>query len=111
MLDMSLKSNIWEGKFIEIYEDSMCANKIILGNIYRPPRDINENYQQFIDEFTTVLAKLERSHSDVIIAGDFNSDLKIHENPIFGDYFDAITGHNLINTRKLIPTVNSMKQW
>ena len=72
----------------------MCAKKIILGNIYRPPRDINENYRQFIDEFSTVLAKLERSHSDVIIAGDFNIDLKIHEKPIFGDYFDAITGHS-----------------
>ena len=96
MLDMSLKSNIWEGQFIEIYGDSMCAKKIILGNIYRPPRDINENYRQFIDEFSTVLAKLERSHSDVIIAGDFNIDLlKIHEKPIFGDYFDAITGHSL----------------
>ena len=73
----------------------MCAKKIILGNIYRPPRDINENYRQFIDEFSTLLAKLERSHSDVIIAGDFNIDLlKIHEKPIFGDYFDAITGHS-----------------
>ena len=29
------------------------------------------------------------------IAGDFNIDLlKIHEKPIFGDYFDAITGHS-----------------
>ena len=74
----------------------VCVPKIIiLGNIYRPPRDINENYRQFIDEFTTVLAKLERSHSDVIIAGDFNIDLrKIHEKPIFGYYFDAITGHS-----------------
>ena len=93
---MSLKSNIiWEGQFIEIYVDGMCPKKIILGNIYRPPRDINENYRQFIDEFTTVLAKLEISHSDVIIAGDFNIDLlKIHEKQIFGDYFDAITGHS-----------------
>ena len=73
----------------------MCPQKIILGNMYRPPRDINENYRQFIDEFTTVLAKLEISHSDVIIAGDFKIDLlKIHEKPIFGDYFDAITGHS-----------------
>ena len=62
-------------------------------NIYRPPRDINENYRQFIDEFTTVLAKLERSHSGVVSAGDFNIDLlKIREKTIFGDYFDAITG-------------------
>ena len=71
------------------------SQKIILGNMYRPPRDINENYRQFIDEFTTVLAKLERSHSVVIITGDFNIDLlKIHEKTIFGDYFDAITDHS-----------------
>ena len=85
---MSLKSNIWEGQFIDIYVDSMCPKKIILGNIYRPPRDINANYRQFIDEFTTVLAKLERSHShsDVISAGHFNIDLlKIHKKTIFGD--------------------------
>ena len=63
---------------------------VILGNIYRPPRDINENYRQFIDELTTVLTKLERSHSDVIIAGYFN----IHEKQTVGDYFDAITGHS-----------------
>ena len=95
ILDMSLKSNIWEGQFIEIYVDSMCPKKIILGNIYRPPRDINENYRQFIDEFTTVLAKLEISQSDVITAGYFNIDLlEIHEKTIFGDYFDAITGHS-----------------
>ena len=27
ILDMSLKSNIWEGQFIEIYVDSMCPKK------------------------------------------------------------------------------------
>ena len=92
---MSLKSNIWEGQFIEIYEDNPYAKTLILGNIYRPPRDINENYRQFISEFTTVLTKLERNHSDVIIAGDFNINLlKLHEKTIFGDYFNAITGHS-----------------
>ena len=95
LLNMSLTSNIWEGQFIEIYEDNLYAKTLILGNIYKPPRDINENYRQFISEFTTVLAKLEINHSDVIIAGDCNMDLlKLHEKPIFGEYFDAITGHS-----------------
>ena len=68
---------------------------------------LDENYRQFIDEFTTVLAKLEISHSDVIMAGDFNIDLlKIHEKRIFGDYFDAITGHSFF-PKITLPTIDS----
>ena len=39
MLDMSLKSNIWEGQFIAIYEDSLCAK--------------TKNWVMFIDHLMT----------------------------------------------------------
>ena len=42
-------SNIWEGQFLEITYQTMTKT-IILGNVYRPPKDINENYQTCIDD-------------------------------------------------------------
>ncbi len=55
----------------------------MIGNIYRLPRELVENYTEFINEFTPVLAGLEKNRNDVIINGDFNADLlKINEEKI-----------------------------
>ena len=47
-LDIYKKYNIWEGQFIEVTSNTI-NKKIILGNIYRPPRYIIENFQTFIE--------------------------------------------------------------
>ena len=84
-------SEIWEGHFIEI-SSNLAQTKIVLGNIYRPPRDVNDNYRNFINEFTQVLNLLKNRTSEVIIAGDFNIDLlKINEKDIVNTYFESIT--------------------
>ena len=85
------ESEIWEGQFIEI-NSNLVQKKIVLGNIYRPPRDVNENYNNFINEFTQVLNLLKNRACEVIIAGDFNIDLlKINEKNIVNTYFESIT--------------------
>ena len=53
-----VKSTIWEARFIEIPIDRKGKRTLVLGNVYRPPRDLNENYQTCIDEFTPVLYDL-----------------------------------------------------
>ena len=53
----------------------MLSRKVILGNVYRLPRETSTDHKTFIDEFSPILAQLEQSHSEVIIAGDFNIDL------------------------------------
>ena len=87
-LNIYINSNICKGQFIEIY----CHSKqILIGNLYRPPLDINENYMQFINEFTPILDKLSKLKSEVSIAGDFNIDLlKIYDKPVFSESFDLI---------------------
>ncbi len=88
------KSSIWEGQFINVYGGDL-PRKLILGNIYRPPRDVNENYKTFIDEFKHVLSNLGNKSNDIIILGDTNIDLlKINEREIFSDFFDSITSHS-----------------
>ena len=87
-------SNIWEGQFLEISKHDL-NKKIIIGNLYRPPRDINNNYQTFINEFNTMLTSLDRSNSEIILAGDCNNNLlKIHDRPIFNEFFDTIVSHS-----------------
>ena len=42
-------TKIWEGLFIEIVSKEF-KKKVIIGNMYRPPRERNENYQSFLNE-------------------------------------------------------------
>ncbi len=71
------------------------AKPIMIRNIYRLPRELVKNYTQFINEFTPVLAGLEKNENDVIINGDFNADiLKINENNQIWEYFDMFTNHS-----------------
>ena len=71
---------------------------IILGNVYRPPKDINENYQTFIDEFANKLVYLNNNRNEVIIAGYYNFDLlNINGKPITSEYVDTITSHGLFS--------------
>ena len=67
---------------------------IILGNVSRPPKDINENYQTCIDKFANKLVYMNNNRNEVIIAGDYNIDLlKINDKAIISEYVDTITSH------------------
>ena len=91
VLKLSEKSNIWEGQFIEINNNKM-PQKIVIGNLYRPPRDLNANYETFTKELEPVLSNLQRQNNEVVIAGDFNIDLlKLNSKIVFTDFFDSIT--------------------
>ena len=86
-------SNIWEGQFLEITYQTMTKT-IILGNVYRPHKYINENYQTFIDEFANTSVYLHNNKNEVILARYYNIDLlNINDQPIINGYFDTITSH------------------
>ena len=68
-----------------------------MGNIYRPPKDNNENYKVLFDELALVLEKLQIMRNEVVIAGDFNIDLlQINEKPLFNEYFNMIVSNGFI---------------
>ncbi len=59
------------------------SKAINFGNIYRPPRDLLKNYNEFMKEFSSILDKLESNNNEVIITGNLNIDLlKINYKPI-----------------------------
>lgn len=93
VLPISSQANIWDGLFIEIEIENFSTSKkkIIIGNIYRPPRDNVNNYNIFISEMEQILHGLQNGNKEIAIAGDFNIDLlKIKERHIFNDYFETI---------------------
>ena len=77
---------------------------IILGNIYRQPKILLQNYVDFINEFTHILTDLEKQNLDVITAGNYNIDLlKIRENYFFNDFFESIKSI-IVFTKITLPT-------
>ena len=85
----------WEGQLIEITAGGL-THPVIMGNIYRPPRDLNVNYKQFIDEFSLLLSTFDQNNSKVIVAGEFNINLlKINQKEIFSVFFYSLTEHSL----------------
>ena len=50
-------TKIWDGLFIEI-DSKEFKKKVKIGNMYRPPRERNENYQSFLNELSPVLTHL-----------------------------------------------------
>ena len=62
-----------------------------IGNIYRPPRDINENYQQCNKEFTPFLSGPQKTKGEVVRVGDVNIDLlKVEHIPTTKEYLYSI---------------------
>ena len=64
----------WEGLIIQVNGGNL-AKSLIIGNIYRPPKILNEQINAFITEFSSVAASLGDSNNELIIAGDLNINL------------------------------------
>ena len=91
-MDISINSDIWEGQIIDIPATSHNKH-IILINIYKPPKDNNnnKNIDTFISEISAVLHTLSNSKANIIITGDFNIDLlKINNRLVFNEFFNIL---------------------
>ena len=101
-------STLWEALFIEISGDILKRN-IILGNIYRPPRDRNADIKSFVDKIALSITSLNSS-LDIIITGDFNIDLlKVHTRKEYSNVLEFFYSQSFIPTLHL-PTRFSNKK-
>ena len=97
-INLNVKSDIWEGLFLTIMNSNKCGKSILLGNIYRPPKDNNSNtnVQKFLEEISQTISELNISNPDVIFVGDFNVDLlKIKQHRLFNEFLDTLVSLNL----------------
>ena len=96
--DLIFQSNVFEGFAIEIESKN---EKYLIINIYRPPRNIMHNFQDFNSEITSLLCKLQagRKSRNTIILGDFNTNfLKINENTHIADLLDTFVSSGFLPT-------------
>ena len=95
------QSNVWDGLAIKVNEDisrtgTITQKNIILGNIYRPPRQNVENIKTFSKEVVQLFNVLQH-YKQVVIAGDFNLDLlKIKENNHVNDFFETLIANSYV---------------
>ena len=104
-------SEIFKGKFIEISEvDTNRPTHILLGSIYRPPRDILLNYKSFTEELALTFQTFKDRNYDIILGGDMNIDLlKIKEKDFVNEYFDMIVSSGFFFTYNI--THSNLKLW
>ena len=71
--NIKITSTRWEGQFIDIKHNRL-KHKIILGNIYRPPRrnNCNNELNSFLDEFRPILETILEEKCITILAGDLS---------------------------------------
>jgi len=105
ILESSVKSNVFDGQFIEISFKDTCkhSRKLIMGNIYRPPHKTTDNIKLFMNELNSILHRIGR-YKNIILSGDYNIDLlKCEENNVTNNFLDFIIGNSLI-PRITLPT-------
>ena len=94
VLDLYNDSNVWDGLFIEV---KLNNKSLIIGNIYRPPRELLDNYNIFVEDLESIFNCYEVQRHETIVVGDFNIDLlKMFDRPIFKEFFDTFMTNGFI---------------
>lgn len=88
-------SDIWEMLVVSVQGELTNGKHIIIGNLYRPPKDLADAKTKFIEEYGSVLSSLD-NHEQVYICGDSNIDLLKYEvQPRVRDFFLVNHSHGL----------------
>ena len=65
----------WEGQIIQINGGGL-PQTITIGIISRPPRPLNTNYNEFVNEFTTIISSIQNHQkNNLILAGEYNINM------------------------------------
>ena len=97
LLNSTNNYNTWENQFIKVEIDPRTHNSLILGNLYRLPRESNQDYDNFIDEFSETVNALTNCRTDMVLFGDFNIDLlQIRNKPKVNEFFETLISSGLI---------------
>ena len=87
----------WEHQFIEVTVNEKTQTKLIMGNIYRLPRETNCDYDTFIEQLSMLLDRFEMNPQSFALFGDFNIDLlKIREKPKVNEFFEFMMARGFI---------------
>jgi hypothetical protein len=94
------QSDHWDGLFLEVSVKTSfltsCTDKIIICNVYRPPRNNVDNLKSFFDDLRQILIQFNRKRH-VILTGDYNLDLlKYIQNPHINEFLELLLQYSYI---------------
>ena len=94
-LNLRNSSVLWESLFIEV--TLADGKKIIIGDIYRAPREEVNIITTFIVELSHILTLLNRMTLLVYLCGDYNINLlKMHEKNSYEIFFETMLVHSYL---------------
>ena len=81
---------VWERQVSEITNPrNIARKKISIGNIYKPPYNLQDKVATFMAEFNATLLKCHSNSSSTYFCGDYDIDLlKIPNIQMHEDHFD-----------------------
>ena len=87
-------SKLWERQIIEIFNPNKAQRqKLVIGNIYRPPYNLRDTLNTFMGEFNATLLKNNANSQNTYMCGDYNVDLlRVNNTQFNDDYF-----HNILS--------------
>lgn len=89
------QSDIWDGIIVHI-TDANTNTHVIIGNIYKPPRNNNTSMERSTNELGPVLELLEQRICDLCLAGELNINIfKMAERLQLSDFYDKMLNHSL----------------
>ena len=110
-LNLRNSSVLWESLFLEV--TLADGKKIIIGDIYRAPREEVNIITTFIVELSHILTLLNRMKLSVYLCGDYNINLlKMHEKNSYEEFFETMFVHsylpNITLPTRLTDTSNTL---
>ena len=78
VLDIESRESCWDGIFIEVHlnlNNTSLKKKVVVGNIYRPPRETIDYHKKFNEEIDEIISMLSSQNCEIILTGDFNINL------------------------------------
>ena len=104
-------SVLWESLFLEVTLTD--GKKIIIGDIYRAPKEEVNIITTFIVELSHILTLLNRMKLPVYLCGDYNINLlKMHEKNSYEEFFETMLVHsylpNITLPTRLTDTSNTL---
>ena len=110
-LNIRNSSVLWESLFLEVTLTD--GKKIIIGDIYRAPKEEVNIITTFIVELSHILTLLNRMKLPVYLCGDYNINLlKMHEKNSYEEFFETMLVHsylpNITLPTRLTDTSNTL---
>ena len=109
-LNLRNSSVLWESLFLEVTLTD--GKKIIIGDIYRAPKEEVNIITTFIVELSHILTLLNRMKLPVYLCGDYINLLKMHEKNSYEEFFETMLVHsylpNITLPTRLTDTSNTL---